>query len=67
MNNQIFLWFYGFAHQSAWLDNLIVFSAVYLPFLVGMIAGLYLLFHHEVFKIVNPVQVFLQKKKEILL
>lgn len=67
MNNQIFLYFYSFAHQSVWLDNLIIFCAVYLPYLVVIFAGLYLLFHHEVFKAESPWQVFLQKKKEILL
>lgn len=67
MNNQIFFWLYSFAHQSVWLDNLIIFCAVYLPYLVVMGAGLFLLFHHEVFKSESPMQVFLQKKGEILL
>jgi membrane-associated phospholipid phosphatase len=32
-----------------------------------MLAGLFLLFHHEVVQAENPYRVFLQKKKEILM
>lgn len=67
MNNQIFYFFYNFSHQSVFLDNLIIFFAVYLPYMIVILAGLFLLFHHEVFKAESPWQVFLQKKKEILL
>jgi len=67
MNNQIFFFFYNFAHQSASSDKLIIFFAVYFPYVVIILAGLFLLFHHEVFQAENPFQVFLQKKKEILL
>ena len=67
MNNSIFYFFYNFAHQSAVVDNLIVFLAVYFPYLVIIIAGLFLLFHHDVFKAENPYQIFLEKKKEILM
>ena len=49
------------------LDQMIVFFALYFPYLVIMLAGLFLLFHHDVFKAENPYQVFLQKKKEILM
>jgi undecaprenyl-diphosphatase len=66
MNNQIFFFFYNFAHQSKIFDGIIIFFAVYFPYLVIILAGLFLLFHHEVFKAENPFQVFLQKKKEIL-
>lgn len=67
MNNQVFFFFYNFAHQSVLMDQLIVFFALYFPYVVLMLAGLFLLFHHEVFQAENPFQVFLQKKKEILL
>jgi undecaprenyl-diphosphatase len=66
MNISIFYFFYNFAHQSVLLDKLIIFFAVYFPYLVIILAGLFLLFHHDVFKAENPYQVFFKKKKEIL-
>ncbi len=65
MNQSIFYFFYNFAHQSTFLDKVIVFFAFYFPYLVVILAGLFILFHHEVFRADNPLQVFLQKKKEI--
>jgi len=67
MNNNIFFFFYNFAHQSKIVDGFIVFFAVYFPYLVVILAGLFLLFHHDVFQAENPFQVFLKNKKEILL
>jgi len=67
MNNQIFYFFYNFAHKSNFFDNVIVLFGVYFPYAVIILAGLFLLFHHEVFRAESPFQVFLQKKKEILL
>lgn len=67
MNNTIFFFFYNFAHQFWLLDKIIIFFALYFPYVVVMLAGLFLLFHHEVFKAESPWQIFLQKKKEILL
>lgn len=67
MNNSIFFFFYSLAHQSKFFDQMIVFFAVYFPYVVIILAGLFLLFYHEVFKAENPFQVFLQKKKEIFL
>ncbi len=67
MNEAIFYFFYNFAHQNSIIDGVIVFLAVYWPYLVVILAGLFLLFHHEVFRAENPYQVFLHKKKEILL
>ncbi len=66
MNDTIFFFFYNFAHQSLLLDGLIVFFAVYFPYLVIFFAGVFLLMHHEVLKAENPFQIFLQKKKEVL-
>ena len=66
MNETIFYFFYNFAHQSAFFDSVIVFFAVYFPYIVVMLAGLFLLFHHHIFRAENPYQVFLQKKREIL-
>ncbi|MFZ1019632.1 MAG: phosphatase PAP2 family protein [Minisyncoccia bacterium] len=66
MNNQIFFFFYSFAHQSKIFDDVIIFFAVYFPYLVIIFAGLFLLFHHEVLGAESPAQVFWEKKKEIL-
>jgi undecaprenyl-diphosphatase len=66
MNNAIFYFFYNLAHQGVVLDKIIIFLAVYFPYLVIIVAGLFLLFHHDVFKAEYPYQVFFKKKKEIL-
>jgi undecaprenyl-diphosphatase len=66
MNNQIFFFFYNLAHQSPIFDNVVVFFAVYFPYIVIILAGLFLLFHHDVLKAENPYRVFLEKKKEII-
>jgi len=67
MNNQIFFFLYSFAHRFEILDKIIIFFAVYFPGVVIIAAGLFLLFHHEIFKAESPFQLFLLKKKEILL
>lgn len=67
MNESIFYFFYNFAHQSIIFDKLVVFTAVYFPYVVAWLAMMFLLFHHDVFKYPNFFQVLLQKKKEILL
>lgn len=43
MNNQIFYFFYNFAHQSNFVDKLIIFFADTLPYFVVFFAILYLL------------------------
>ena len=67
MNDTIFFFFYSLAHQTKITDSLIIFLAVYFPYLVVILAGLFLLFHHEVLKAESPFHVFWQKKKEVLL
>src|SRR3989344_1066955 len=67
MNETIFYFFYNLAHRSEIFDKLIIFFAFYFPYIVIILAGLFLLFHHDVFKAENPYQVFLEKKKEILM
>jgi len=67
MNYAFFFFLYGLAHQSKIFDDIIIFFAVYFPYLVIILAGLFLLFHHEVFGAAEPFRVFMQKKKEILL
>ena len=67
MNQAIFSFFYSFSHQSVFFDNLIIFLSVYFPYIVLIIAGLFVLMHHEILRAENPYQVFLQKKKEVLM
>ncbi|MFA6077272.1 MAG: phosphatase PAP2 family protein [Candidatus Paceibacterota bacterium] len=66
MNETIFYFFYNLAHQSVWLDKFIIFTAVYFPFAVVFLAGIFIIMHHEVFRSREPFKVFMQKKKEIL-
>ncbi|MEK9181649.1 MAG: phosphatase PAP2 family protein [Patescibacteria group bacterium] len=66
MNDAIFSFFYSLAHQSETFDQVIIFLAVYFPYIVIILAGVFLLVHHEVFKADSTLQVFLEKKKEIL-
>lgn len=66
MNETIFYFFYNLAHQSEFFDRVIIFSAVYFPYIVIILAGLFLLFHHDVFKAEYPYQIFFKKKKEML-
>lgn len=47
MNEAIFYFFYNFAHQSAWLDKAVVFTALYLPFIVPVLAFLYLIVYRK--------------------
>jgi len=67
MNNSIFFFLYNLAHQSSFFDGLIVFLAVWLPYLVIILAGVFILMHHEILKAQEPFKVFMQKKKEILM
>lgn len=65
MNDKIFYFFYDLAHKSAFLDNLFIFLANTFPYVVIMLAGLFLLFHHEILRAENPYREFLNKWKEI--
>ena len=67
MNETIFYFFYNLAHQSDYLDQVFVFLAVDLPYMLIFVALIILLRHHEVFGKENPWKEFLQKKKEILM
>jgi len=67
MNDVIFFAFYNLAHRSVFFDKIAVFTADTLPYLVILAAGIFLLFHHEVFPSKNPFKIFVQKWKEIAL
>jgi len=66
MNNQIFFFFYNFAHQSQIFDLMVIFFAVCFPYIVILLAGFFLLFHHEIFLSANPFKEFINKWKEFL-
>jgi membrane-associated phospholipid phosphatase len=66
MNNQIFYFLYNLAHHSYWADQAIIFFAHTFPYLVIIVAGVFILMHHEVIAAEAPAKVFLEKKKEIL-
>src|SRR3989339_1174633 len=67
LNSNIFYFFYNLSHQSVFLDDLIVFVAHMLPYLVIVSAFIYLLVHHEVITSKNPFEALKQKWKEIVL
>ena len=67
LNNQIFFIFYNLAHQSILIDKLIVFFAKTFPYVVIVLAGIFLLFHHDVLPSQNPLKIFAKKWKEIIL
>ena len=48
LNNQIFFFFYGLAHRNPFLDKVIVFFAQTFPYIVILLAIVFLLFHHEI-------------------
>ncbi len=66
LNNEIFYFFYSFAHQSYFLDHLIIFCAAYLQYLVILLAVVFLLFHHEILPSNNPLKEFKKKWYEVL-
>lgn len=65
MNNDIFFFFYNLAHKSSEFDKIVVFAAEFLPYLVIILAGIFLLFHHEVLPSQNPLREFAKKWQEI--
>lgn len=67
MNISIFLFFYNLAHRYLFLDKFIVFIAHAFPYIVVLLAVIFLLFHHEVFFHEKPFKALAQKWKEIVL
>jgi undecaprenyl-diphosphatase len=67
INDAIFYFLYSLPHQSPALYTLVIFLADYLPYIVVILAGLFLLFHHEIIWAENPFRVFWEKKKEIII
>ncbi len=57
MNDTVFFFFYNLAHQSIFLDKMIVFLADTFPYIVAVGAGIFLFYKH--FKIKEFIFVFL--------
>ncbi|OGI85692.1 hypothetical protein A3A01_00050 [Candidatus Nomurabacteria bacterium RIFCSPLOWO2_01_FULL_39_17] len=66
MNNQIFYFFYNLAHKSEFFDKLVIFFADTFPYLVILLALIFLLIHHKVLLSKNPLREFAQKWRGIL-
>lgn len=65
LNIKVFLIFYNLAHQSKFLDWLIIFFAQYFPYFVILVSIIFLIFHHEIFLKEKPIKEIIQKLKEI--
>jgi undecaprenyl-diphosphatase len=65
MNNNIFYFFYNLTHQSTFFDKVVIFTADIFPYIVIVLAGIFLIFYHKVFSTENPIKIFIQKWKEI--
>jgi len=67
LNNQIFYFFYNFAHMSLFLDKVIIFFAQTFPYLVIAGAIVFLLLHHEIFHKKESFKELMQKWQEIVI
>lgn len=67
MDKQIFFLFYDLAHQTNFFDKAVVFFAVIFPYIVIMLAGAYLLLHHENLRSKYIFSDLFKKWKEIAL
>ena len=65
LNTQIFYFFYNFAHKSFFFDGMVLFFSQYFPYLVILLAIIFMLFHHEVIGKGKPFKALFQKWKEI--
>lgn len=67
MNDKIFFFFYDMSHKSGLVDQMIIFFADILPYIVVVLAFVFLIFHHEILKRENPFKALMQKWKEFFL
>ena len=65
MNENLFYFFYSFAHRSLGLDHLIYFVGKTLPMFVVVGAILFLWKHHDTLLAPAPYQAFFLKLKEV--
>lgn len=66
MNNDIFYFFHSFANQSIFGDYLIIFFAEIFPYIILVLAFLFVLLHKDIQKVKNPFYLLKQKWREIL-
>lgn len=66
MNDSIFYFFYNFSHRSEFFDKMIVFFADTFPYIVILLAFIFLLKHRDVLGADKPLEAFKRKWKEIL-
>lgn len=67
INDTIFFFFYDLDHQSKLFDKFVIFTADIFPYIVVLLALMFLLMHHEIFSSVNPFREFVKKWKEFFL
>ena len=66
MNKTIFFDLFNLAHKSAFFDGVVIFFAEYFPYLVMLLAIIFLLSHHDVLTSKNKFKENIHKWKEIL-
>jgi undecaprenyl-diphosphatase len=65
MNNTIFFFFHNLSNRSEFFDQVVVFFSNFFPYVVILLAFIFLVFHHEVLFSESPFKAFVQKWKEI--
>ncbi len=68
MNQQLFFFLYNLAHQSNIFDKKIIFLAQFFPYIAIVLAGLFLLFHHDAVpnkNVLKELKNYVNKWKEI--
>lgn len=66
INHYIFFSLYSLAHQSIFIDGIVLFFASYFQYVVILSAIIFLLFHHEVLRNERPFFALKKKWKEIM-
>jgi membrane-associated phospholipid phosphatase len=67
MNTQIFYFLYNYAHQTSLIYKSIIFFADTFPKIVILLAGVFLVMHHDALKADNSYDIVIKKWKEIVL
>jgi len=67
LNNELFFFFYNLTQRSEIFDQIVIFIADIFPYIVVVLAAVFLLFHNEVLSSPNPIKEFIKKWKEITL
>ena len=67
MNTELFYTLYTLAHRSVSFDTFIIFMAQYFPYVVIILAGAFLVFHHDILTSQNPIRALARKWREIII